>query len=133
MFFFLDKLNIICRLWTLRKKSRPFDRKVTAGFSRLRFACPEDHFFFLKNTYFEEAILFLTFSLINEKAWPFCVINFRQCIQSSSIQFRRNQLQKLFFEILLLFYQLRTMNGKFSVFWWTFFGKVVGTENYASS
>ena len=70
---------------------------------------------------------------MNEKALPFCLINFRQCIQSSSIQIRRTQLQIHFFETLLLFYQLRTMTEIFSVFWWTIFGKVVGTEIYASS
>ena len=88
---------------------------------------------FLKNTSFEEAILFLSLSLINEKALPFCLISFRQCIQSRSLQFRRNQLQKQFFELLLLFYQVRTMSKKISVFWWTVLEKVVGTENYASS
>ena len=45
---------------------------------------------FMENTSFEAIFLL---SPINEKALPFCLINFRQCIQSSSIQIRRTQLQ----------------------------------------
>ena len=125
-FFFLDKLNLICPLWTLRKKCRPFDKKVTAGFSRLRSACPEDLF---EKHFFWSSYIFISLSLINEKALLFCLISFRQCIQSSSLKFRRNQLQKQYFELLLLFYQLRTMSEKISVFCWTILEKVVGTEN----
>ena len=131
--FFLDKLKILCRLWKLGKKGQPFDRKVTAGFSRLWSACPEDLFLFFEKHFFWRSHIFLSLSLIIEKALPFCLISFRQCIQSRSQQFRRNQLQKQFFEILLLFYQHRTMSEKFSVFWWTILEKVVVTENYASS
>ena len=129
-FFFLDKLNLICPLWTLRKKCRSFDRKVTAGFWRLRSACPEDLF---EKLFFWRSHIFLSLPLINEKALLFCLISFRQCIQSSSLQFRRNQLQKQNFQLLLLFYQVRTMSEKISVFCWTILQKVVGTENYASS
>ena len=109
MFFFLDKLNLICPLWTLHKKCWPFDREVTAGFSRLRSACPEDLF---EKHFSWRSYTFLSLSLIKEKALPFCLINFRQCIQNSSLQFRRNQLQKQFFELLLLFYQVRTQWAK---------------------
>ena len=124
--FFLDKLNLICPLLTLRKKCRPFDKKVTAGFSRLRSACPEDLF---EKLFYWRSYIFISLSLINEKALLFCLINFRQCIQSSSLKFWRNQLQKQYFELLLLFYQLRTMSEKISVFCWTILEKVVGTEN----
>ena len=67
--FFLDKLNLICPLWTLRKKGRPFDRKVTAGFSRLRSACPESlygkHFFW--SYIFTFANEWESFALLSDK------------------------------------------------------------------
>ena len=61
--FFLDKLNFLCRLWKLGKNGQPFYRKVTAGFSRLRSACPEYLFFFFEKHFFWRSdTFFITFA-----------------------------------------------------------------------